>query len=399
MPQLVDPTKCTGCSACANICRHNAIGMTEDEEGFLRPMINGDKCTDCKLCENVCPELSSKKTTSDKQKVFALWSEIDRKDSSSGGAFSAFARYVLMKGGVVFGTVYDKNLRVFHSEIKNVDGLAAMRGSKYIQSSIGDTYRKIKDYLQTNTWVLFSGTPCQVAGLRSFLKKDYECLLTLDLICHGVPSYKIFKSYIEKLKQNICITNKGQNIDNYKFRQRDGWGFAPSISLSGNYKMLYGVDALYMEAFNAGAIFRNSCYKCNYSSTNRVGDCTIGDFWGLGLYGTPFEYNTKQGVSLVICNNDKGLQILKELSNVFTQERTLEEATIENHNLTKTSVRHRYRDEIVKAFINPNTSLKDIDAQYHLVDKSIKSITKKWASNLGLFSIAKSVYDFYKKNK
>ena len=304
-----------------------------------------------------------------------------------------------MKGGIVFGTVYDKNLRVMHSEINNVKGLEAMRGSKYIQSSIGDTYRKIKNYLQNNTWVLFSGTPCQVAGLRSFLKKDYEHLLTLDLVCHGVPSYKIFNSYIEKLKKNANIATQVLSIDNYEFRQRNGWGKAPSISLSGCHKNLYGVDALYMEAFNAGAIFRNSCYQCTYSTTNRVGDCTIGDFWGLGLYGIPFEHNTKHGVSLVICNNDKGLQILKELSNVFIQERTIEEAIIENHNLTKTSARHTYRDEIVKAFINPNTSLKDIDKQYHLVNKSIKNIAKKWASKIGLFSIAKSVYDLYKKKK
>ena len=148
MPQLIDAQKCTGCSACANVCKHNAITMEEDAEGFLQPVINTEKCIDCKLCENVCPALSHIRFDSNQHKVYALWSEKDRTVSSSGGAFSAFARYIISKGGVVFGTTYDDNLRVCHSETDNIDGLSAMRGSKYIQSIIGDTYSKIKEYLQ-----------------------------------------------------------------------------------------------------------------------------------------------------------------------------------------------------------------------------------------------------------
>lgn len=395
MPQLATLDKCTGCGACANICNHSAITMKEDVEGFLLPSVEQSSCVDCKLCEKACPVLNLVPMGAEKPSVYAMWSNLDRTVSSSGGAFSAFARLVLARGGVVFGTIYDKSMRLHHGETDTVDGLYAMRGSKYIQSDTEDSYRKIRAYLKDGRWVLFTGTPCQVAGLRSYLRKDYETLLTLDLACHGVPSNKIFHNYLEKLQKRLGFAEKGLRIENYEFRRRDGWGKSPSISTP-KLRNLYGVDALYMEAFNACAIFRESCYHCDYAKVPRVGDCTIADFWGIGRYGTAFPHNTRQGVSLVLANTGKGKAALNALYDIFIEERDLKEALVENHNLKAVSKRHPYRDEIVRAFLDKNVPLDEIDSKYHLRDKSIKGMIKTLADKIGLFDVAKTVYDVYK---
>lgn len=394
MPQLATKAACTGCSACASVCNHNAIQMKEDEEGFLQPIINNSKCIECHLCEKVCPDLSPVKFGKDKPSSFAMWSLLDRNVSSSGGAFSAFARDILSQDGIVFGAIMDwGDIKLRHTFTDNIEGLAPMRGSKYIQSEIGDSFIKVKNSLTAGRKVLFVGTPCQVAGLKSYLKKDYGNLLTLDLVCHGVPSGEIFTSYLNKLAKKL---GNNKRINKYEFRKTNGWGFAPSVCFAEKSQQLYGVNALYMEAFNAGAIFRESCYKCKYAKIPRVGDCTIADFWGIGRYGTPFNHGTKQGVSLVLTNTEKGLTALKNLKESFIEERQLEEALIENHNLKNVSKQHNRRDEIVAAFLNQDMSLDDINKKYNLCDRSIKAVAKNLASRMGLFDLAKSVYDFYK---
>jgi coenzyme F420-reducing hydrogenase beta subunit len=370
--------------------------MTEDVEGFLLPSVEQSSCVDCKLCEKVCPVLNPVLMGAEKPSAYAMWSNQDRRISSSGGAFSAFARLVLARGGVVFGTVYDNAMRLHHVETDTVDGLNAMRGSKYMQSDTEESYRKVKDYLKEGRWVLFTGTPCQVAGLRSYLRKDYETLLTLDLACHGVPSSKIFHSYIEKLQKRLGFAEKGLHIENYEFRRRDGWGFSPSISTASNCRNLYGVDALYMEAFNACAIFRESCFHCDYAKVPRVGDCTIADFWGIGRYGTAFPHNTRKGVSLVLVNTSKGKDALKELQDVFIEERELQEALVENHNLKAVSKRYPQRDDVIKAFLDSDISLDEINNRYNLLDNSLKGRVKTLADKIGLFDVAKAVYDTYK---
>ena len=184
MPTLASPETCTGCAACLNACTHSAITMTTDAEGFLTPNVDNSKCVECKLCEKACPVISP---LQDKgfmnPRAYAVWSEPDRKVSSSGGAFSAFARYVLQQGGVVFGAAFDEELHCKHIEIQDIDGLAPLRGSKYVQSEIGDTFAQVRNHLRADRKVLFCGTPCQVAGLKNFLRKPYPNLLTLDLIC------------------------------------------------------------------------------------------------------------------------------------------------------------------------------------------------------------------------
>lgn len=394
IPRLADINKCTGCAACYNKCKHEAITMVEDKEGFLYPVVDHEICIGCGACEKSCPVLNEYVAETNERKVYAMWSLIDRTVSSSGGAFSAFARFVISNGGVVFGAVFDDQMRLHHVETDTLDGLQSMRGSKYVQSDVGLTMQRVRQYLSQDRWVLFCGTPCQVDGLKRFLgNKVIDKLLTLDLACHGVPSTKIFRAYLHKLKNRL---GKAE-IMNYEFRRCDGWGFSPSVtSTESNCVKLFGIDALYMEAFNACALFRKSCYSCAYSSMNRVGDCTIADFWGIGRYGTPFKHDVMKGVSLVIMNTKKGNDILHKLSDVFIEERELEEALIENHNLKYNSPLHPNRDEIISCFLNSDISLNDINSKFKLVDTSWKGRMKDLSDKLGIFDYVKRVYNWYK---
>ena len=203
----------------------------------------------------------------------------------------------------------------------------------------------------------------------------------------------VFQGYLKKFSSRFAAFPAG-----YEFRDRDGWGFAPSVSVCGKFHRIYGVDALYMEAFNASAIFRKCCYSCPYSGLPRVGDCTLGDFWGIGRYGKPFKHDTMKGVSLVLANTEAGEAAMRQLKDCYIEERTLEEALIENHNLNEPSTLNPNRDNIIRDFLNPMMTSKDIDRKYKLVDHSLKATVKNVASRLGLFSIVKRIYNWYKVN-
>lgn len=390
MIRLASVENCTGCQACYNACTHQALSMETDEESFVQPVINIVRCIECHACERACPVISPIRVEKHRSpKAYAVWSNPDRTMSSSGGAFSAFARLFLCKNGVVFGAAFDENLRLHHVEIDNCEDLQALRGSKYVQSDIGDTYRSVKNYLRQGRYVLFCGTPCQIAGLKGFLHKNYDNLLLLDLVCHGVPSDDLWQSYISKLSTHFA----GIAPDGYEFRRRNGWGFAPSVSLGDKFHMLFGKDALYMEAFDKNALFRKCCYNCQYATPHRIGDCSLADFWGLGRQGIPFKHDMMKGVSLVLVNNEKGAKALSELNNCFIEQRPLEEALAQNANLNHPSIMNSQREEIIKAFLDPSLSLDKIDKQFHLVDRSFKAIAKKYATRWHLFETVKRMYN------
>ena len=391
MVNLASVDKCTGCRACVNSCVHGALTMTEDKDGFLMPVVNNDKCVECHLCEKVCPIVSqSENKNMERPKAYAMWSLQDRTKSSSGGAFSAYARMILKNGGVVFGAAFDRDMRLRHIGVETIEDLDDLRGSKYVQSDVNACFSNIKSLLKDGRSVLFCGTPCQVAGLKSFLRKDYDKLLTLDLVCHGVPSVAVFKAYLKKLSTRFA--GKGK-IDGFEFRRRNSWGKAPTVSLSGKLTKIFGGDNAYMGAFDKSAIFRNSCYGCPFAKLPRVGDCTIADFWGIGRHGAPFRHDVQKGVSLVMVNNNKGHSFTDKLEDVFIEERDLNEALIENHNITHPSVAHPKRNDIIAAFLDEDIDLDVICKRYHLTDKSIKGVIKELADRLNVFDGVNFIYN------
>jgi coenzyme F420-reducing hydrogenase beta subunit len=393
MPQLAKKEICTGCMACMNACAKGALSFVTDDEGFLQPFVDKEKCVECGLCERKCPEVQAQYYQHEgKPEVYAGWNKADRSVSSSGGAFSSIARYVLGKNGFVYGATLDDNMQCRHIEVSNIEDLDKLRGSKYIQSNIGLVYKQVKQRLTFGGYVLFTGTPCQISGLISYLGKDYEKLITIDLICHGVPSNHLFLAYINKLQKRLGFA-ENEKVLSFEFRRREGWGFEPSITTTMNCgRRLYGIDALYMSAFDKAAIFRRSCYQCHYAKTNRVGDFTIGDFWGLGKQGVPFKYDTTKGVSLLLVNSDKGRSIMKQFGdNDFYVSRTLKEATVRNHNLSGVSPNYNDRDEVVQAFISDETSLDDIEKKFHLMDRSLKKRVSQLSMRLGLYDLIKKL--------
>lgn len=369
--------------------------MLADKEGFLQPIVDTEKCAECGLCSKSCPVLAYDSSNSfPTPKAFASWHFEDRTLSSSGGAFSSFARMILQRKGSVFGATLDTELDVRHIEITELEDLNKIRGSKYIQSEIGFVFQTIKQRLSEGKWILFCGTPCQVAGLKSYLRKDFDKLLTIDIACHGVPSNAIFRKYALKLHKRILMNKP---LDGFDFRKRNGWSKLSSVISSGNHHSIYGIDDLYMSAFDKCAILRKSCYNCKFAALPRVGDITLADFWGIGRHGIPFKHDVTKGVSLVLTNTEKGEKAMEELDEkTFAEERTLNEALIENGNLHASSRLHPDRDEIIAAFLNDDVPLEEINGRYHLVDRSIKGLAKEWSSRTGLFDLTKKVYNWYK---
>ena len=275
--------------------------------------------------------------------VYAAWTVDNaiREKSSSGGVFTELANAVIEQGGVVYGVVMDENLKVHHEKAENVEELARMRGSKYVQSDMSGIYKSVKDQVSIGRQVLFTGTPCQVAGLYAYLKKDYKNLLTCDLVCHGVPSQKSFDIYCKK------VGFKKDKVTEVSFRNTRGWGLQMSImklkNTPQNWHIVSPRKSYFLRAFTSGLMFDEACYSCKYARPERVGDLTMADFWGIGAEA-PFLHPTQKGVSLVLINTKKAQQFVNECKNLFIEERTLSEAIKGNKNLSKCSSRPHLRN-------------------------------------------------------
>ena len=332
---LCGDDKCTQCYSCVISCPPKCILMIKSEAGFCVPQIDYDKCIGCGLCQRVCHQ-KSRKNKKLPLKTYAAWSKDEniRMRSSSGGAFSAIATEVIKNGGVVFGASM-QNLKVMHIMVETIDDLKYLRGSKYVQSYIGDTYKTVKHKLIDGSQVLFVGTPCQVSGLYNFLQHKYNNLITCDFVCHGVPSQESFDIYTKKIGVNAANTNE------ITFRYLQGWGFQMSRCLeSSNRTREKRIDisvkkAYYIRAFTKGLMFSQACYSCDYATVERISDITLGDFWGIGNK-KPFNHSMNRGISLVLANSEKGKQLI-ESSNIYTEERELLEAIEGNHNLSNVS--------------------------------------------------------------
>ncbi len=307
MIELCDQLDCTGCGSCYSTCSKGSIKMVPSSEGFLFPEIDVSTCVECGLCQKKCPILNPVEFY-DQPNVYASWSldKSIRTTSSSGGMFSEFSKWIFDRGGVVFGVVMTEELDAVHVSARSLAEIQPMKGSKYYQSIIGDTYKEAKEALAADQWVMFSGTPCQIAGLLKYLSpKKYAKLITLDMVCHGVPSSLFFKEYVNKL-EGIYPNVVRQS---FLFRLFDKWQYQPSIISNNNRVVISKQNNLFMKMFLDNFISRESCYKCQYTKVNRVADITIADFWGIGK-SFPFNHSTEKGVSLCLVNTAEGDAIL-----------------------------------------------------------------------------------------
>ncbi len=346
---------CCGCKACEQICAHQAISFRSDDEGFWYPFINETNCVHCGLCEKVCPMEEAEKMLLPQGKAYAfqLSDKEQLLNSSSGGVFFAISSSVLSENGIVYGAAFDGKI-VKHKRVDCQADIIDLMGSKYVQSDIGNTYSQVKQDLKEGRKVFYAGTPCQIAGLKLFLRKEYDNLLTADLVCHGTPSPKILQDTISHIEDRLNARFKS-----YLFRDKRVGGWSCSSSSSSyekNNKQTYLKYSKEMEAyFNAfisGHLMRMSCYHCPFARMERSGDITIADYWGVKKLHPEFP-NISKGMSLFISNSSKGEELLTILSdNNFVREVELQQAAENNRNLLMTTPYTKERELSYKLFFN-----------------------------------------------
>lgn len=329
MLTFTDKSQCCGCTACASICPKQCIQMIEDKEGFLYPQIDTTACVDCGLCEKVCPVLHPVQAK-ERPVVFAAVnnnSEV-RMQSSSGGIFTLLAERTIKKGGVVFGASFDENWRVVHQYTETMEGVARFRGSKYVQSDMGTSFQNAKHFLDQGREVLFSGTPCQIAGLKNYLRKSYSNLFTVDLVCHGTPSPDVWRRYLleticKRLNlKNIKDLNIGDHISNICFRSKEnGWkNYHVRFEYkNGEVESLPFYKNPYMNVFLSNLSLRQCCFSCPAKLYQIQSDITLADFWGVNEMHP--EIDDDKGCGLVFVNDKEKLELLHcldcEIKKVF----------------------------------------------------------------------------------
>lgn len=306
--------ECCGCTLCENICPKGAISMKSDKEGFLYPVINQNKCIECNLCIKMC-EFSKRKHDDNKISVIDVYAAKHKNDfirinSTSGGLFTTISDYILKSGGVVFGVALNENIEAVHIGVTSERDRDRLRGSKYVQSKLGNIFNEVKSSLRNKKNVLFTGTPCQIDGLKSYLKnEDTSKLILCDIVCHGVPSPLIFKDYIryiEKLTNNTVI--------DYKYRDKsNGWHIhtEKAIFLNENKNNISSNLNIYKNLFGSNNILRPACHNCKYTNLNRCSDITISDFWG--IENSMPDFDDDKGISLLLINTEKGRSYFEKI--------------------------------------------------------------------------------------
>lgn len=344
--KILTKEQCYGCRSCEQICPKKSISLSADGEGFIYPQIEESICINCGLCSDHCPAVQKKEENENIRFLgLRLKDSEELMESSSGGAFAALADYVIENHGIVFGCAFDENLQAKHICVENKKDLKKIKGSKYVASDTLNTYLEVATILKTqkNIIVLYSGTPCQIHGLYSFLGCRPENLVTVDLICHGVPSQKLFNKYIE------WLSNKTKSkILYYGFRDKDvsGWSCGGKIKTATKTKIINSVDDPYYSSFLRSENYRLSCYKCEFSNLNkRPADITIGDFWGIEIVHPDFY--TKKGVSCCLLNTSKGKELFEKVKDRFhIIETEPEKITTFNGNLVHPTKKPLVRDKI-----------------------------------------------------
>ncbi len=352
---------CNGCGVCFLKCPQKAIEMQIDKEGFLYPIIDKEKCIECKLCEKICPNKEYKINDKVTAYIAINKDEEQLKSSASGGCFLPIAQYIISQKGVVFGARYDNNLNVIHDYTEEMDKLKMFQGSKYVRSDLNNAYIKVKQFLLDNRYVLFSGTPCQCQGLRTYLGKTYEKLYTCEIICHANSSPRVFNLYKKNLEKN---NNKG--IEDIRFRDKsNGWKNQKTIIKYSDGTIQE--DLSFYLGFVNELFNRPSCHNCNFCSSNRLSDFTIGDAWGINEID-PSIIDDDTGISLFCMNTEKGMK----LKNIIEKKLNLRKTNVEiafKHNHYQNVKEHKKRKEFFEKI-----DIGEIDEK-NIID-NIKMYTK-----------------------
>lgn len=333
---------CSGCTACAAVCPRQCIKMVPDRDGFLYPHIQEDLCVRCGMCQRTCPVLNSRPITEQLPAAFAAKhiNEDSRLRSSSGGVFPALAELIIAQEGIVYGAGFSEDLQVVHMAGENLAEMEKLRGSKYVSSHLGNTFQQVRQQLRTGRPVLFSGTPCQVEGLLAYLGRPYDNLVTVDLICHGVPSAKVWKAYLADRE-----ADSASRAESASFRSKDtGWkNFSMKLTFfNGRIYRAPMREDTYLHAFLDNLSLRPSCYACAFKTKHRSSDLTLADFWGIQQL-LPQEDDNK-GTSLVLVHSEKGHMLLEQIRNQVTIVRTDANAAINRNSAMIASVEpHHFR--------------------------------------------------------
>ena len=361
--------KCCGCTACMSVCPKQCISMEVDGEGFLYPVVDQSLCIDCEACVRTCPFHHPAESHKPEEVYAAInTNEGIRMESSSGGVFTMMAEKVINDGGVVFGAKYTTDWQVEIVPAESIDELAAFRGSKYLQARMGNSLQQCKQFLRDGRKVLFSGTPCQIAGLKHYLRKDFDNLIAVDFVCHGVPSPKVWGRYLSE------VTNAGRKaIRDIKFRDKpQGWKrFNFTLDYEESEKSYsissYNGDNHYMRAFLSDMILRPSCYNCQAKSGRSQSDITIGDFWGIETVLPSMDDD--KGTSLVLVHTEKGKQIFAD-AQVKTEVVAYADAFAHNPAIEHSARAHAHRQDFFKKLDQAPDLLK-------LIDKELKPTYKQ----------------------